>query len=173
MADASTADAVFAHSGGGKYQVQQHQLVSWFRLRGGVDQEGPSGGDAAAAGLAHSRRSLPDLETELDALLGFLAAADAHVILKPYDLGRSIGHSVTKSIPQILAYAAAGGYVAQRYVEEPHALPTDTRGRKYDVRVVALLRSAAPWNSTRTTTQASGAPTRPTASRTWTTWKSR
>ena len=72
------------------------------------------------------------------------AATDAHVILKPYDLGRSIGHSVTKSIPQILAYAAAGGYVAQRYVEKPHALPTDARGRKYDVRVVALLRSAAP-----------------------------
>jgi hypothetical protein len=77
-------------------------------------------------------------------LMSAQAATGAHVILKPYDLGRSIGHSVTKSIPQVLAYASAGGYVAQRYVEKPHALPTDARGRKYDVRVVALLRSAAP-----------------------------
>ena len=60
------------------------------------------------------------------------AATDAHVILKPYDLGRSIGHSVTKSIPQILAYAAAGGYVAQRYVERPHALPRRHLPRFFD-----------------------------------------
>ena len=72
------------------------------------------------------------------------AATDAHVILKPYDLGRSIGHSVTKSIPQILAYAAAGGYVAQRYVERPHALPTDSRGGSTTCASWPCLRSAAP-----------------------------
>jgi len=144
--DINIADAVFAHSGGGKYasQVTKHQLVSWFAYEAALIKKDHLASTLRRAGLGYLAPLTFDVETELDALLGFLAATNAHVILKPYDLGRSIGHSVTKFIPQVLAYAGCGGYVAQRYVERPHALPTDKRGRKYDVRVVALLRSAAP-----------------------------
>ena len=74
--DASTADAVFAHSGGGKYQVQQHQLVSWFAYEAALIKKDHLAATLRRAGLAHLAPVTFDLETELDALLGFLAATD-------------------------------------------------------------------------------------------------
>ena len=141
--DVSDADAVFAHSGGAKYQVHHWQLVSWFAYEAALIKKDHLAATLRRAGLADLAPVTFDLETELDALLGFLACARTrHVSNRTISGDRSA--AMAKSIPEILAYAAAGGYVAQRYVEEPHALPTDSRGRKYDVRVVALLRSAAP-----------------------------
>jgi len=73
--DASTADAVFAHSGGGKYQVLKHQLVSWFAYEAALIKKDHLAATLRRAGLAHLAPVTFDLETELDALLGFLVAA--------------------------------------------------------------------------------------------------
>jgi hypothetical protein len=72
--DASTADAIFAHSGGGKYQVLKHQLVSWFAYEAALIKKDHLASTLRRAGLAHLAPITFDLETELDALLGFLAA---------------------------------------------------------------------------------------------------
>ena len=72
--DAAIADAVFAHSGGGKYQVLERQLVSWFAYEAALIKKDHLAATLRRAGLAHLAPITFDLETELDALLGFLAS---------------------------------------------------------------------------------------------------
>ena len=79
VADALNADAVFAHSGGGKYQVLKHQLLSWFAYEAALIKKDHLAATLRRAGLAHLAPVTFDLETELDALLGFLVAACAEV----------------------------------------------------------------------------------------------
>jgi hypothetical protein len=74
--DVSEADAVFAHSGGAKYQVHHWQLVSWFAYEAALIKKDHLASTLRRAGLAHLAPVTFDLETELDALLGFLAATD-------------------------------------------------------------------------------------------------
>ncbi|KAH8077537.1 ATP binding protein [Aureococcus anophagefferens] len=158
--DVAAADIVFVHSGGGQYasKITKDQKVSWYaQARSSARTIWLPRSMAGLEDLAP--RPTFDLETELDAALGAMAAeytplpvpaevpVNPFYMLKPYDLGRSIGHCCTNSKHCVLAYADAGGYVLQRYVERPHALPAalgGAPGRKYDVRVVALLRSASP-----------------------------
>ena len=77
--DASTADAVFAHSGGGKYQVLKHQLVSWFAYEAALIKKDHLAATLRRAGLSHLAPVTFDLETELDALLGFLVASRVEI----------------------------------------------------------------------------------------------
>ena len=72
VAGASSADAVFDHSGGAKYQVLKHQLVSWFAYEAALIKKDHLAATLRRAGLAHLAPVTFDLETELDALLGFL-----------------------------------------------------------------------------------------------------
>ncbi|EGB06623.1 hypothetical protein AURANDRAFT_65521 [Aureococcus anophagefferens] len=160
--DVAAADIVFVHSGGGQYasKITKDQKVSWYAYEAALIRKDHLASTLRMAGLEDlAPRPTFDLETELDAALGAMAAeytplpvpaevpVNPFYMLKPYDLGRSIGHCCTNSKHCVLAYADAGGYVLQRYVERPHALPAalgGAPGRKYDVRVVALLRSASP-----------------------------
>ena len=155
------ADVCYVQSGGANYarRVPPGCLVSWYAYEAALIRKDHLANTLRRAGLERlAPHPTYDLETDLDALLGHMARdhtklpchdpkPDPFYILKPYDLGRSIGHCCTNSRHCVLAYADAGGYVAQRYVQDPHTLPPSLGGavgRKYDVRVVALLRSAAP-----------------------------
>ncbi len=57
-------------------------------------------------------------------------------IVKPANMNRSIGHTVTDRPSCVLAHGIAKGYVAQRYLKNPKLF----RNHKFDLRVVAIIR---------------------------------
>jgi len=144
VSDSAAADVVFLAKGG--FVTGAEQLVSFFNYEAAFVRKDHLSRLLRCAGLgAETAPETFDLDVDLDAALHAmtLAGPGAFWILKPNSLGRSIGHAVTDSRACAVAHALAGGYVAQRYIEHPHVLP-GLEKRKYDVRVVALLRSSEP-----------------------------
>mmetsp|Transcript_19763 Transcript_19763/g.62213 ORF Transcript_19763/g.62213 Transcript_19763/m.62213 type:complete len:563 (-) Transcript_19763:162-1850(-) len=138
--DVASADAAFFGSGGVGARLRDEQLRSWYDYEAALIRKDHLSATLERAGLSEVAPLTFDLEIDLDAALeAALAEPRAAWILKPVDLGRSIGVLVTSSPRCIFAHAACG-YVAQRYVENPVLF----EGRKVDLRLVVLLRSARP-----------------------------
>jgi tubulin--tyrosine ligase-like protein 12 len=82
---------------------------------------------------------LDDL-TQLRACLGEMnegnGSSSPVFIVKPANMNRSIGHTVTDRPSCVLAHGIAKGYIAQRYLKNPSLF----RNRKFDLRVVAIIR---------------------------------
>lgn len=137
--DRDQADVLFVAS---NCDVKQGQLASFYDYEACLIRKDHLAMTLARSGLARHAPETYDLDTQLDAALGAMALDPTQPwIVKPAALGRSMGVSVTRSKWCVAAHALAGLHVLQRYVSDPATLDD---GRKFDVRVVVLLRSAQP-----------------------------
>ncbi|CAI2736993.1 unnamed protein product, partial [Dicrocoelium dendriticum] len=67
-------------------------------------------------------------------------------ILKPWNLGRSLGITVTDNLSQIIRLCDTGPLIASRYITDPVLFyRADLRANvKFDIRYVVLLKSVQP-----------------------------
>jgi tubulin--tyrosine ligase-like protein 12 len=67
-------------------------------------------------------------------------ALDNTWILKPTNMARSMDTWVTSNLDQILRVSETGPKIAQKYIQKPCLF----RGKKFDLRFVALVKSVLP-----------------------------
>lgn len=140
--DRDEADVLFVASGGKDFRVRPGQLTSFYDYEACLIRKDHLAMTLARSGLASHAPETYDLDTQLDAALGAIALDETQPwIVKPATLGRSMGVAVTRSKHCVAAHALAGLHVLQRYVNDPVTLDD---GRKFDVRIVVMLRSAQP-----------------------------
>ncbi|KAJ8598426.1 hypothetical protein CTAYLR_007654 [Chrysophaeum taylorii] len=123
------AECLFIASGG----FETDKVRSWYDYEAALVRKDHLATTLKRAGLTDVAPETYDLDIEM-------VPEGGTWILKPASLARGLGVVVAKSRACVLAHAAAKGYVAQRYVERPVLF----ENRKFDVRIVALLRSAEP-----------------------------